>query len=386
VPWDQALDLILKMNQLGKTLEGDIIRIATLETLKKEEAFKQAEISAAQKARKEQKTLEPLVTEYIAVNYSNAKTDILPHLEKILTKDRGTVTADERTNMAIITDVAEKIEQAREIVKQLDKVTPQVMIEARIVEATVGFARELGIKWGGNYYGTGTQASAPTTGRLFGASMGGNYDSAGQNYAVNLPAYNLPSAAKYAAGLGFAFSRIGGTTLALDLRLLAMETNSKGKIISTPKIATLDNEPAKIKQGYDYPFKQLDESGNTTITWKPVDLLLEVTPHITPDNRVSMAIKTTKNDLKTVLGETTIATKEAETKLLVNDGETIVIGGIIKETLSWSEAKVPFFGDIPVLGWLFKSKYRKTDKTEMLIFITPKIIQLEQQSNNTAYK
>ncbi len=402
VPWDQALDLILKMNQLGKTSEGDIIRIATLETLKKEKDFEQAEIIAAQKTKKEEKTLEPLDTKYIPVNYADATEDILPHLKKIISKDRGStatddksaemtgggasVSADKRTNMIIITDIAEKIEQAREIVKQLDKVTPQVMIEARIVEATVGFARELGIKWGGQYYGTGTHSSAATTGRLFGANIGGNYDSAGQNYAVNLPAYNLPSAAKYAAGLGFAFSRIGGTTLALDLRLMAMETNSKGKIISTPKIATLDNEPAKIKQGYDYPFKQLDESGNTTITWKPVDLLLEVTPHITPDNRVSMAIKTTKNDIKTVLGETTIATKEAETKLLVNDGETIVIGGIIKETLSWSEAKVPFFGDIPVLGWLFKSKYRKTDKTEMLIFITPRIIQLKQQSNNTDYK
>ena len=404
VPWDQALDLILKMNQLGKTSEGNIIRIATLETLKKQEEFKQAEIIATQKSRKEQKALEPLVTAYIPVNYSNAIDDILPHLEKIISKERGSaaadeggksteavsggasVSADKRTNMIIMRDVAEKIERAKEIVTNLDKVTPQVMIEARIVEATVGFARELGVKWGGQYYSTGHQASGATSGRLFGAGMGGNYDSAGQNYAINLPGYNLFDVAKKAAGLGFTFGRVGGTTLNLDLRLMAMETDSKGKIISTPKIATLDNESAKIKQGYDYPFKQLDESGNTTITWKPVDLLLEVTPHITSDNRVSMAIKTTKNDLKTVLGETTIATKEAETKLLVNDGETIVIGGIIKETLSWSEAKVPFFGDIPVLGWLFKSKYRKTDKTEMLIFITPRIIQLEQQSNNTNYK
>ena len=405
VPWDQALDLILKMNQLGQTSEGDIIRIATLETLKKEGNFKQAEINAAQKAKREQKTLEPLVTEYIPVNYSNAETDILPHLEKIISKDRGSaatatddkstemtsgsgsrVSADKRTNTIIMTDTAEKIKQAREIVKQLDKVTPQVMIEARIVEATVGFARELGVRWGGQYSGTGSHASAATTGRLYGSNMGAPYDSTGQNYAVNLPGYNLFDAAKTAAGLGFAFGRVGGTVLNLDLRLMAMETDEKGKIISTPKIATLDNEPAKIKQGYDYPFKKLDESGNTTITWKPVDLLLEVTPHITPDNRVSMKIKTTKNDLKTVLGETTIATKEAETKLLVNNGETIVIGGIIKETLSWSEAKVPFFGDIPVLGWLFKSKYRTTDKTEMLIFITPRIINFEQQSNNTDYK
>jgi len=159
-----------------------------------------------------------------------------------------------------------------------------------------------------------------------------------------------------------------------------METNDKGKIISRPKIATLDNETAKIKQGYDYPFETLNqETGIITTTWKPVDLLLEVTPHITSDNRVSMAIKTTKNDLKTILSKTTITTKEAETKLLVKDGETIVIGGIIKENQTWSESKVPLLGDIPVLGWLFRSKYRTTEKSELLIFITPRIVQLEQR-------
>lgn len=373
VPWDQALDLILKMNQLGMILEEDIIRIATTETLKKEEV----QYKDLLKAKEEKKALEPLVTEYIFVNYANAEQDILPRIEAILTENRGSVGADKRTNSIIITDIAQKIKKAREIVNKLDAVTPQVIIEARIVEASVNFARELGIKWGGQYYATGHDGKATTSGRVFGANMGGNYDSAGQNYAVNLPGFNLFDAAKKAAGLGFTFGRIGGTTLELDLRLMAMETDSKGKIISRPKIITLDNEPARIKQGYDYPFKQLDESGNTTITWKPVDLSLEVTPHITPDNRVSMAIKTTKNDLTTVLGETTIATKEAKTKLLVNDGKTIVIGGIIKETLNWSEAKVPFFGDIPILGWLFRSKYRNTEKSELLIFITPRVIRLE---------
>jgi type IV pilus assembly protein PilQ len=372
VPWDQVLDLILKMNQLGKVFEGDIIRIATAETLKKEEL----QYKDLLKAKEEKTAIEPLITEYLFVNYANAEQDILPRIEAILTENRGSVGADKRTNSIIITDIAQKIKKAREIVNKLDAVTPQVIIEARIVEASVNFARELGIKWGGQYYET-DNSRVKTTGRVFGANMGGNYDADGQNYAVNLPGSNLFDAVKHAAGLGFTFGRIGGTTLDLDLRLMAMETDSKGKIISRPKIITLDNEPARIKQGYDYPFKQLDESGNTTITWKPVDLSLEVTPHITPDNRVSMAIKTTKNDLTTVLGETTIATKEAKTKLLVNDGKTIVIGGIIKETLNWSEAKVPFFGDIPILGWLFRSKYRNTEKSELLIFITPRVIRLE---------
>ncbi|RLB81346.1 MAG: hypothetical protein DRH17_09360 [Deltaproteobacteria bacterium] len=376
VPWDQVLDLVTRMNQLGTVEEGNIVRIAPLATLEAEKKAIEAKIKAERTAIKAQEAVEPLVTEYIPINYATA-SDIKTHIDEIKT-DRGKVTTDERTNMIIMKDTQAAIDNAKEVVKRLDVVTRQVMIEARIVEASTDFAQELGIKWGGDIYGTGHHASAETTGRLFGANTGGDYTLGGTNYAVNLPAYNLPSAAQYAAGLGFTFGRVGGTTLNLDLRLMAMETNSKGKIISMPKIATLDNEAAKIKQGYDYPFKQQDDAGNTTITWKSVDLLLEVTPHITPDNRISMEVKTTKNDLKTVLGETTIATNEAETKLLVNDGETIVIGGIIKDTLTWSEAKVPFFGDIPVLGWLFKSKYRKTEKAELLIFLTPKIIRLDE--------
>ncbi|MBU2520967.1 MAG: type IV pilus secretin PilQ [Proteobacteria bacterium] len=375
VPWDQVLDLVLKMNQLGQIFEGDIIRIATAETLKKEEEFKRDKVA-----------LEPLTTAYISVNYAAAQQDILPKIEAILTENRGSVSADQRTNIIIMTDLEAKIEKAREIVNSLDIPTRQVMIEARIVEATVDFARELGVKWGGRYSDTRTHegGGVTTTERAFGAYAGGDYGDT-PNYAVNLPGANLFTAAK-GAGLGFTFGRIGGSTLDLDIRLMAMETNSEGKIISAPKIATLDNETAKIKQGYDFPFKQSDESGNTTTTWKPVDLLLEVTPHITSDNRVSMAIKTTKNDLKLVLGENTIQTKEAETKLLVSDGETIVIGGIIKETLNWSESKVPLLGDIPVLGWLFKTKYRVTEKSELLIFITPRVIHLEQQGKNTDYK
>ncbi len=381
VPWDQVLDLVLKMNQLGKIFEGDIIRIATAETLKKEEAQYKDQL----KANEEKKALEPLVTKYISVNYAAAQEDILPKIEAILTQNRGSVSADKRTNIIIMTDVEAKIEKAREIVNSLDVPTRQVMIEARIVEATVDFAREMGIKWGGNYYADRSAGNAVSDSRLFGAFAAGDYDADVTSYAVNLPGANLFTATK-GAGLGFTFGRIGGSTVDLDIRLMAMETNAEGKIISAPKIATLDNETAKIKQGYDFPFKQTDESGNTTTTWKPVDLLLEVTPHITSDNRVSMAIKTTKNDLKLLLGENTITTKEAETKLLVSDGETIVIGGIIKETLNWSESKVPLLGDIPLLGWLFKTKYRVTEKSELLIFITPRVIRIEQQGNNTASK
>ncbi|MBC8200218.1 MAG: type IV pilus secretin PilQ [Desulfobacterales bacterium] len=393
VSWDQVFDLILKMNQLGQTPEGNIIRIATLETLKKEEDFKQAEIIAMRKAREEQKTLEPLVTEYIPVNYSNAETDILPHLEKILTKDRGSaaagedgkstetafggasVSADRRTNMIIMTDVAEKIKQAREIVKQLDKVTPQVMIEARIVEASDKFSREIGVDW---HAGTAdNQRTALINSSGLNAKLG-------YNAAVNLP-FSLLNASTTAGTMGF---RVVGSQFVLDAAILAYESQGDLKIVSSPKILTLDNKKAVIKQGASYPIQKYDESGNTTTEYKDIELVLEVTPHITPDKRISMIIKITKDDIGLASATTSpwFTTKGASTELLVDDGNTIVIGGIIKRTKQLKESRVPWLSKIPVLGWLFKTEYKKDFKEELLIFITPKIVQLEQQSDNAAYK
>jgi len=363
VPWDQVLDLVTRMNKLGTIEEGNIVRIAPLATLEAEE-----------KALEAKKAVEPLVTEYIPVSYADASS-IKTQLDEIKT-ERGKVATDARTNMIIMKDTRAAIDNAREVVNRLDVVTPQVMIEARIVEATTNFAREFGIKWGGQTY----HSSDSTTRRLFGASAGGDYDDAvgATNFAVNLPPTNLPTATLLAPGLGFTFGTIS-SAFNLDLRLMAMETNSKGKIISAPRIATLDNKKAMIKQGIEYPINKEDEAGNVITEYRDVDLLLEVTPHVTPDNRVSVKIKATKNDLGDLIsGIQSFTTNEAESELLVNDGETIVIGGIIKDTFSWSEAKVPFFGDIPILGWLFKSKYRKTEKAELLIFITPRIIRLEK--------
>lgn len=388
VPWDQALDLILKMNQLGKTSEGNIIRIATLETLKKDEEFKQAEIIAMQKTKKEQKALEPLVTEYIPVNYSNAETDILPHLEKIISKDRGSaatatddkstemtsdsssrVSADKRTNTIIITDVAEKIEQAREIVKQLDKVTPQVMIEARIVEASDKFSREIGVDWN---TGTNAAGSAVISSSALGANLG-------YNAAVNFP-FSLLSATN-AATLGFS---VAGSQFVLNAAILAYETQGDLKIVSSPKIVTLDNKKATIKQGIKYPYIKLDESGNATTEFEDIDLVLEVTPHVTSDDRISMAINITKNDVGSIISsQQSFDTKEASTELLINDGDTVVIGGIIKTTKQTYDSGVPWLSKIPFLGWFFKTEYKKDNKEELLIFITPKIVQFEQQGNNT---
>ena len=371
VPWDQVLDLILKMNQLGKTMEGDIIRVATLETLRNEDKFRDDEEIERKSRLEKQKALEPVVTEYIAVSYSSAKNEILPHIKEILTKDRGHASVDDRTNILIITDTAEKIKQTKEIVSKLDRVTPQVVIEARIVEANTSFSRDIGTKWGA---GGGIQNKDTNAG--IGPQRG--YDIFGGTYGWDM-AMNLPAAVANPASIGLNFMRIAGTPFQLDAQLQAMESRGEGKVISAPKIVTLDNKLAKIKQGVSYPY-QVVEDGDVSIKFKDVDLLLEVKPHVTPDNRISMEINITKNELGQLYGgERAYTNKEAKTELLVNDGDTVVIGGIIKTIESDDLRGLPGLSKIPLLGWLFKSKHKEKQKEELLIFITPRILQLEQR-------
>jgi len=372
VPWDQVLDLVLKMNQLGKVFEGDIIRIATAETLKKEEAFNRARLTAAKKAIEEEAAIEPLITEYISVNYANATEEILPKIEPILSENRGKVSADQRTNLIIITDTVKNIKNAREIIKNLDKVTPQVIIEARIVEATTSFSRAIGIQW--NMMG-GIQEDDDNAG--IGPQRG--YDTLGGTYGYNM-AMNLPVAAS--TSIGFNFTRIAGTQLLLNARLLAMESQGEGKIISSPKIVTLDNKIATIQQGSKVPYPQWTAEGNVATEFAEATLKLEVTPHVTADKRINLVIDV-KNDEPdwsyNLDGVPAITTKNAHTELLVNDGDTVVIGGIIKTTKSLTDTGVPWLSKIPLLGWLFKSTNKSDKKEELLIFITPRIVQLEQR-------
>ena len=356
VPWDQVLDLVLKMNQLGMVFEGDIIRVATLETLKAEDNLRQEALEAKQKSSEQEKALEPMITEYIPINYSNAEEDIKAHIEMILTKDRGTISVDKRTNQIIIKDVADVIEGAKEIVKRLDKVTPQVIIEARVVEASTSFARELGSNW------------QIMSDNVYNSDMKGYY---GFDIAMNHPTESALS------GVGFNFSKIVGTPYVLNATLAAMETEGQGKIISSPKIVTLDNNKATIKQGIEYPYAVVNDD-EVTIQFKPIDLLLEVTPHVTMDNRISINIKITKNDIYQETSPPSLTTKEVETELLINDGETIVIGGIIKTNKRELVTGFPFLSKIPVLGLLFKSNVKSEEKEELLIFLTPSIVQLEQ--------
>jgi type IV pilus assembly protein PilQ len=356
VPWDQVLDLIIKMNQLGMIYEGDIVRILTLKTLKAEERAEKASKAEKIKLQAEEQSLEPLVTEYIPISYADASADVLPHI--VLTA-RGKITVDQRNNQIIITDVAEQIEKAKEIVKQIDQVTPQVIIEARIVEATKSYTRDLGTEW---------------------AITAGPIDINGDDLTLDLSATNPP--ASTLGQIGVQFTRITDTAWSLvDLRLMASESDGLLKIISAPKILTLDNTAASIKQGLAYPYSKLDADGNTTVEFKDIALELQVTPHITPDNRVSMKITVKNNEIGAVIaGEVSFTTKEANTELLVDDGDTVIIGGIRKTRKSEGESGLPGLKNIPLLGWLFKSQSKVDDMEELLIFITPQIVKLEQHA------
>jgi type IV pilus assembly protein PilQ len=364
VPWDQVLDLVLKMNQLGMTMEGDIVRIATLSTLAQENKLKQAQLKSAQAAQKQAEALEPLFTEYIPVSYSNAKSEVLPHITAILSEGRGKANVDERNNQLIITDTALKIQQAKQIVQKIDTVTPQVVIEARIVEAITNFSRDIGFDWGEVQLGA---LDIPGTSYVFGPTK--------------FLADNIPANFNDTGSLAFNLLKTSGTPFSiLDAKLAASEVEGKTNIISSPKIVTLDNKKARIKQGFEFPYEERDSSGNATVRFKDIDLLLEVTPSVTPDNRVSMTIFVTKNEVaEQTLQGPALSTNEATTEILVDDGDTIVIGGILKSSIVWGERGIPGLRSMGVLGWLFKFQSEQDDKNELLIFITPRIVKLEQK-------
>ena len=366
VPWDQVLDLILEMNDLGLVEADGIIRIATQATLVQQKEAEKAALAAQQDLKKAEETLAPLVTEYFSVSYANAGSDILPHIEGLLS-DRGHVKVDNRTNQVIMTDVEEKVEKAREIIARIDKVTPQVMIKARIVETSSSFSREFGTEWGIDNKYNSPSINIGTDG-TYSDEIGGTYTYDVALNSLSSPVQNL---------IGINFARIIGTPFSLDAKLSLMESTGDVKIISTPKVVTLDNKTAVISQGIDYPYTVV-EDGEADVKWKTIDLKLDVTPHVTPDNRISMKLNIQKNDVGEIInGEQSFNTKQAATELLVNDGDTVVIGGIIKEREGAGERGVPWISKIPVLGNLFKFKTRSEEKSELLIFITPNVVRLD---------
>jgi type IV pilus assembly protein PilQ len=360
VPWDQVMDLVLKMNGLGKKIEGNVVRIATLETMAAEEKSYQDAITARKKSLEQKQSLEPMVTEYIPINYSDATSDIQPHVQKILTPDRGRLSVDSRTNMVIITDTQTKIDQAQELIYRLDTVTPQIMIEARVVEVTKDFSRSLGMAW------NLSNASSATSGFA-------------DDFGV---AINQSATAGISGEFSF-FSLFGSSVTALNAQLEAAEETGDSKIISSPRVLTLDNKTATITQGFEYAYQEESSSGGTTTSFKDIDLSLEVTPHVTPDKRISMKVSLTKNDVfsVTTTGVPTLATNETETELLVNDNETVVIGGVVKTSKTDDDSGLPFLTGIPVLGKLFGISKEEESRSELLIFITPSIVQLPQKKN-----
>ncbi len=364
VPWDQVLDLVCRMNQLGTIPEGDIIRVATLSTIKNEEKARQEQIKAMKEREEQEKTLEPLFTEFIEISYANADKEIVSHLSDIKTP-RGKITVDKRNNQLIITDTQDAIQKAKQVIEKIDTVPMQVQIEARIVEVNDDYTRELGFQWG---------ASGE---EIYSNDLGGQY---GYNLVMNTPYKGNNDSTGL---LAFNFERLDawGTPFVLDAALRAMEQQGKGKIISSPKILTLDNQSAMIKQGLRVPYQTVEDN-EVNIAFEDVDLLLEVTPQVTADRRISLNITTTKNEIvgEAPSGDLITSTNEAQTRLLVDDGDTIVIGGVVKTTLQESESGFPVLKDMPIVGWLFKSVSKENTKNELLIFITPRIVQLEQKN------
>ncbi len=361
VPWDQALDIVLESHGLGMVRTGNVVRIAPAGKLKVED-----EAAIAAKAAKQK--LEDLTLEIIPVNYATA-SDIEKQIKSLLT-DRGKVTIDTRTNALVVSDVKTAIDQARALVAALDTVTPQVLIEARIVEASLDFSREIGIQWGGTFTASAATSNDP----------GGNFPNpitvtggAGSGFAVNLPA---AIGAGSGGGLNF---NLGSLTnfLNLDVRLSALERTGEGRIISSPRVTTLDNKEASIEQGLSIPF-ETTSTGGTQTTFIDANLNLTVTPHVTNDESIGLKIKASKNapdsSVRGASGAPSIAKKEARTEVLVKNGHTTVIGGIFQIDRSDTVAGVPWFQKIPLIGWLFKKTTVTDKKTELLIFITPRIV------------
>ncbi|MCG8567499.1 MAG: type IV pilus secretin PilQ [Desulfobacterales bacterium] len=360
VPWDQVLDLVLKMNGLGRKYENNVIRIATVETLKKEEQDLQETLEARKKAQEQKKSLEPLHTEYIPINYSDASVDIQPNITPLLSKDRGKISVDKRTNMIIVTDTREKIAQIRDMIYRLDTVTPQIMIEAKVVEVNKSFSRSIGL---------GLQFSNDpdkTSGFINDHDISINKQ-AGSGLTADISFFNL----------------LGSSHAALEARLDASEQLGNVRIVSSPRILTLDNKTAKIKQGIEYAYLERDDSGGSSVKFKDIDLLLEVTPHVTPDQRISMTLTLTKNDISGVTddGAPTLSTNEAQTELLVNNNDTVVIGGIVKSRTNKDNKSLPFLSQVPVLNTIFGTDFKEEERNELLIFLTPTIVQLEQKRN-----
>lgn len=388
VPWDQALDIILRTKGLTMRQNGNVIFIAPTE-----------EVAAREKldleSRKTVEELIPLRTEIIQVNYAKAK-DLAELLKKkggektqeqSVLSPRGDVVADERTNTLIVKDVPDKLAEIRDLVTKLDMPARQVLIDSRVVIANDDFARELGARFGvtgvtknGNE-GVGTiSGTAGGTDTIVNSAVGNLLDT-GQPFPITIPGLdqrlgvNLP-----VAGPSLAFSILGADYL-VDLELSALQTEGRGEIVSNPRVVTADNKKATIEQGREIPYTVPGALGTpATTSFKKAVLKLDVTPKITPDDRVDLELNVSKDEQGQLVPQAgggfvpAIEKREIKTNVLVNNGETIVLGGVFEQTKATSARKVPLLGDVPLLGYLFRTNKNEAVKRELLIFVTPQIL------------
>ena len=379
VPWDQALDVVLQAKGLGMVRQGNLIRVAPLAQLEQER-------EAAIARQKQQEQLAPLETRLVPVSYATAQ-NLQPRVRELLS-ERGSVSVDDRTNMLIVRDIVALLDNVEDLVRSLDTQTPQVLIESRIVEANSTYTRDIGIQWGGS--ATMSSATGNPTGLRFPSDLavtGGSplqtASTAGLspfNEVVTTPnfAVNLPAVVGDGSGgaLGITMGSLSGA-VNLNVRLSAAEAAGSVRIISSPRVLTLDNEEATIAQGTLIPFSQVSAQGVNT-AFQEARLELTVTPHVTADGSVAMDVTVTRNEpdfgRTGAQGDPTILEREAQTQLLVDDGDTAVIGGIYTRNTGRNVDQVPFFGDIPVLGVLFKRRRFREDRNELLIFLTPRIV------------
>jgi type IV pilus assembly protein PilQ len=373
VPWDQALDVILLTKGLGFMRVGNVLRIAPAQALKAEEEARLQERRAMEK-------LEDLVVKLQPVNYANVK-DVEKMVKRLLTP-RGSVDVDERTNTVILKDIPSVIDEATALVKAIDTQTPQVVIEAKIVEANLDYSRELGTSWG---FGVQpfNDAFNPGSGLRRNETIGSNFvlrpqqqnpgfaSSLGNNIAIANPISSM------ATGLLNLGAFVLDDRFNVDLQLQAAESHGEGKVISSPRIVTLDNRKASIEQGVSIPF-QTFENGDAKLEFIDAVLRLEVTPHITADRSIIMKIKVQRNapddSVATPTGSPAIAKNEAETETLVKDGQTLVIGGIYVVRKSDRQLRVPYVHRIPVLGNAFKNNEVRDIRQELLVFVTPRVV------------
>ncbi|UTZ38067.1 type IV pilus secretin PilQ family protein [Vibrio campbellii] len=380
VPWQQVLDIILQVKGLDKRVDGNVILVAPKDELD----LREKQQLEKQKLEKE---IGELSSEIIKVNFAKA-SDIAEMINGegniSMLSDRGSMTIDERTNSLLIRELPENIEVIREIIESLDIPVKQVQIEARIVTINEGNMDELGVRWGftsinGSHTVGGSIENNLATIGLYDGGGDGEGDDGGSSVGIDdFLNVNLAATSPNATSIAFQVAKLGSDTL-LDLELSALQQESKAEIISSPRLITTNKKPAYIEQGTEIPYLESSSSGATSVTFKKAVLSLKVTPQITPDNRLVLDLSVTQDRpgqvVKTGTGEAVaIDTQRIGTQVLVNNGETVVLGGIFQHSITNSVDKVPLLGDLPLLGALFRRSYENVGKSELLIFVTPKVV------------